>query len=165
MEANADMMDNFDLHPVTKEINDGPNATNKSNTLSGGYGNLFSFIGFHRSGGNPTQVIRDMLSVANIKRVRVHAATSRTIFCQANSSLPNLETIYQQTPLPWSAGSWAEGIEKGIDGFGNYIYTRWFHSRSGKAAQVGHSLRGTSFKPTTYLSQIYREFERRIQKI
>ena len=39
------MVEEFRSHPVTSELNDGPNASNTSGLL-GGYGNLFSFIGF-----------------------------------------------------------------------------------------------------------------------
>ena len=46
----------FRIHPITIEIDGGPRATNSSGTL-GGYGNLFSFIGFD-SGDNPTEVIK-----------------------------------------------------------------------------------------------------------
>ena len=37
----------FEEHPVTKEIDAGPGSNNSSGTL-GGYGNLFTFIGFER---------------------------------------------------------------------------------------------------------------------
>ena len=35
----------FESHPVTQELDGGENASNISGTL-GGYGNLFSFLGF-----------------------------------------------------------------------------------------------------------------------
>ena len=38
----------FESHPVTKEISGGSSSSNVSGTL-GGYGNLFSFIGFHNN--------------------------------------------------------------------------------------------------------------------
>ena len=37
----------FDDHEITKEIEAGPGARNSSGTL-GGYGNLYTFIGFSR---------------------------------------------------------------------------------------------------------------------
>src|SRR4051812_7772070 len=39
------MLRDFDEHEITQEIKAGPDALNISNTL-GGYGNLFSYIGF-----------------------------------------------------------------------------------------------------------------------
>jgi len=50
----------FNAHPVTKEIEAGPTASNSSGTL-GGYGNLFSFIGF-RSGSQPVAPLRELIS-------------------------------------------------------------------------------------------------------
>jgi len=159
------MLTDFDEHPVTRELRDGPNASNKSNTLSGGYGNLFSFIGFHRNGPSPVQVIRTMLESSGIKRIRVHGASTKSIRATVHTTVPSQEEIYGNTPMPWGPGSWAEGIESGIDGFSNYINARWFSSRSGKGVQVPHTVRSTSFSPVQYLSQIYRDFERRIDKL
>ena len=53
----------FQTHPITVEIDGGPLATNSSGTL-GGYGNLFSFIGFS-SGSNPTSIIKKIFSTRN----------------------------------------------------------------------------------------------------
>ena len=39
-------MKEFDRHPITRELQQGPSSTNLSGTL-GGTGNLFSFIGFY----------------------------------------------------------------------------------------------------------------------
>ena len=50
----------FKTHPVTIEIDGGPLARNSSGTL-GGYGNLFSFIGFS-SGSDPTAIIKKIFS-------------------------------------------------------------------------------------------------------
>ena len=44
-EEKFNLIQNFANHPVSTEIAAGPNAGNSSGTL-GGYGNLFSFIGF-----------------------------------------------------------------------------------------------------------------------
>jgi len=55
------MVNEFENHPVTKEIESGPEATNITNTL-GGAGNLFSYIGFEE-GSNPIEVIKDILKI------------------------------------------------------------------------------------------------------
>ena len=49
----------FNNHPITKEIDSGNQATNLSNTL-GGVGNLFTYIGFEE-GSKPTDIIRKYL--------------------------------------------------------------------------------------------------------
>ena len=43
--AHKKLLNEFETHPVTREIEGGPDATNTSGTL-GGSGNLFSFLGF-----------------------------------------------------------------------------------------------------------------------
>ena len=55
-----EMVNEFESHPVTKEIDNGPEASNISNTL-GGQGNLFSYIGF-QDGSNPTEIIKEILN-------------------------------------------------------------------------------------------------------
>ena len=49
----------FDRHPVTRELKQGPDGANISGTL-GGIGNLFSFIGFYSS-DKPTDLVREVL--------------------------------------------------------------------------------------------------------
>ena len=67
--AKAQIIAEFDSHEVTKEIQAGPSASNSSNTL-GGYGNLFTFIGFD-SGSDPITPIRSLLAKSiSIKSLR-----------------------------------------------------------------------------------------------
>ena len=54
------MIVEFLNHPVTIELKGGIEAKNISGTLSGGSGNLFSFIGFD-SGDDPTDKIEKIL--------------------------------------------------------------------------------------------------------
>jgi len=62
------MIDEFESHPVTIEIDAGENASNSSGTL-GGYGNLFSFIGF-QDGDDPLKEVRVKLNQTNITRLK-----------------------------------------------------------------------------------------------
>ena len=52
--AHNKLIKEFEKHPVTKELKQGPFGGNPSRTL-GGYGNLYSFIGFQ--GGDPTEIV------------------------------------------------------------------------------------------------------------
>ena len=54
------LLSSYEKHPVTREIKRGPQTSNISGTL-GGYGNLFSFIGFDSS-EDPTSVISEILN-------------------------------------------------------------------------------------------------------
>ena len=59
------MIDEFDAHPITQEIEMGINAPNLSNTLNG-ITNLYSFIGFD-SGSKPIDPIRQLLEKSTFR--------------------------------------------------------------------------------------------------
>ena len=56
-EKKAQLIENFEKHPVTQEISN-PNSSNISNTL-GGYGNLYGFLGFEED--DPTSSVEEVL--------------------------------------------------------------------------------------------------------
>ncbi len=153
----------FEAHPVTKELDSGPNSANISG-LTGGYGNLFTFIGFD-GGSRPTQPIRSILR----RRIRTTAGSVKN-----NGSvrivvvLPSLDDILDSTPYPWASGSsWVQGIEKGISNLGNYYYDNKggvTSSRSGKAIQTQRNS-SSSFKTTPYISKIIQDFKKKLTKL
>ena len=111
----AEILNDFDKHPVTKEIDQGINSSNISGTL-GGVTNLYSFIGFP-SGSKPTQAIRELLKKININQMI--SPTGKIIY---KIDFPTAEDIFDATPLPWAVGrSWAKGIEQGLSGLGYYL--------------------------------------------
>ena len=62
-------IEHFNAHPVTQEIEGGPDANNISGTLIG-YGNLFSFIGFSEN-ESPIHPVRNILrTMTRIKNIR-----------------------------------------------------------------------------------------------
>ena len=114
-ELEKGMIQEFLNLPVTKELLAGPQARNISGTL-GGYGNLFTFIGFE-AGTDPvspiiqllekTQVMFNGLSPRGTTKIRIE--------------MPSAKDIFAITPLPWATGiSWAKGIEVGMSGL-SYI--------------------------------------------
>jgi len=153
----------FEAHPVTKELDSGSNSANISG-LTGGYGNLFTFIGFD-GGSRPTQPIRSILR----RRIRTTAGSVKN-----NGSvrivvvLPSLDDILDSTPYPWASGSsWVQGIEKGISNLGNYYYDNKggvTSSRSGKAIQTQRNS-SSSFKTTPYISKIIQDFKKKLTKL
>ena len=62
------LIEAFSNSSVTQEISAGPTANNISRTL-GGYGNLFSFIGFS-SGADPISPIKNLLQNIGISKVK-----------------------------------------------------------------------------------------------
>ena len=165
-EAQKDLIKDFHKHSVTKELKGGASASNSSGTL-GGYGNLFSFIGFER-GANPTvsidKILREKLQVT----VR---AIGNGRFRISILNAPSKQDIFESTPLPWANGSsWTEGIEKGMSNLGSFLYSsggisgssNGSRSRSGKGIQTKNDLRATNFKTTPYISNIMDKFLKRI---
>jgi len=158
--ARLKLIAEFNRHPVTREIEGGPNASNLSDTL-GGYGNLFSFIGFEVN-SKPTNAIRSKLNDARLANVNFDR---RGLF-NVVALYPQPEEIFRVTPLPWAEGrSWAEGIEKGLSGFGMYLNKSYDGSKSGKGLQSDSKVRSGKFRNTSYISKLIRDFERDLNLI
>jgi hypothetical protein len=154
-----EMLEEFLAHPVSVEILGGPNAENTSETL-GGYGNLFSFIGFDE-GDSPLQTIIDLIESSKIEDGRdTESGFLMKIF------VPSKEDIFSATPMPWASGrSWAEGIERGISGFGYYLNTDSNSSRSSAGIQAQSVIRRGKFKNTPYISALINKYTKKFQQI
>lgn len=152
----------FNFHPVTKEIDRGPNASNTSG-LTGGYGNLFSFIGFEYS-DKPTIPIKAIL---NKKIENKIGRISNSGKFNVNFLIPSQSDIYNVTPLPWASGSsWAEGIEKGIGNLGSFIYSSRSvsGSRSGSGIQT-QKKEALTFKTTSYISKLLEDLRKKLKNL
>jgi hypothetical protein len=154
-----EMLEEFLAHPVSVEILGGPNAQNTSETL-GGYGNLFSFIGFNE-GDSPLQSVIDLIESSKIEDGRdTESGFLMKIF------LPSKEEVFSVTPMPWASGrSWAEGIERGISGFGSYLNTDSNLSRSSAGVQAQSVIRKGKFKNTAYISALLSKYAKKFQQI
>lgn len=155
----------FENHPVTQEISEGPSASNKSGTLGSSGGNLYSYIGFY-SGDDPTSVIRNYL----IDKIRLFR-TSRFIKYQTKGyynfrvNPPDTKQIEAMTPLPFEKGqSWVRGIERGISGLGFYLHGRFNKSRSGGGIQSEYQVRSLMFNTARYMTTIVANFYTNIKK-
>lgn len=175
------MISDFNNHPVTREIDAGPDSSNISETLNG-YGNLFSFIGF-AEGQDPLIEVRRELNQVLIKNISYK--NGKWDFIIQNE--PTREKLFLLTPIPWSPGrSWMDGIETGLSGLGLYLYApeKDFgeESNSGTAIQLkakkkskkafGDSSTGgavkqqrSRYKRTSYISAILKEFRYSISKL
>lgn len=160
----SNLLEDFNSHPVTKEIDGGATSSNISGTL-GGYGNLFSFIGFV-DGSNPTQIVRDLISKIRLIRSssKVSADSSGSVF-SFRVSASSIDVFKKNTPMPWAIGrSWLIGIEYGISGFGSFINKALAASRSGGGIQADGKVRDSSFRRTSYFQNIYSTFFNRISR-
>lgn len=155
-----EMLEEFLAHPVSIEIEGGPDAENSSGTLDG-YGNLFSFIGFNE-GDSPLEPIVELLQSTRIELDReTDTGFLMKIF------VPSKEDVFSVTPMPWASGrSWAEGIERGISGFGRYLNTDSVNSsRSGGGIEVQSVIRRGKFKNTPYISALINKYAKKFQQI
>jgi hypothetical protein len=160
--SKAKLLQDFDEHPVTREIRGGHGASNISNTL-GGYGNLFTFIGFVL-GSDPIGPVRRLLQQIRATELKKKSVGKKRIKYDLKLSVPSRETLTAITPLPFESGrSWLYGVESGISGFGAYMYKKWRSSRSGHGIQSNQKLRSGSFKNTKYFSSMLQQFARRIR--
>jgi len=158
--AKRDMLEEFNEHPVTQEIESGPDGDNITNTLEG-KGNLFSFIGFYEN-EQPTEPVRQALEDTYMaKTPQVVQVGSRVEF-RFRVFLPDIKTLANLTPMHWDSDkSWLTGIEKGISGLGYYIYwkRKMENSRSGTGIQGQNQLRPGGYRKTKYMTQILNNFK------
>jgi hypothetical protein len=161
--AHRELMKDFERHPVTKEIESGPSAENTSGSL-GGYGNLFSFIGFS-STDRPAQEVRDFLNFRPkiFKRSRMIRGANSVSFA-FRMQMPTTDEVENRAPSPWGGRSWVRGIERGISGLGYFLYSSKGvgGSRSGTGVQTENRIRNLVYRPTKYMSYILRIFRKKV---
>ena len=154
-----DMIDEFLNHPVTEEIALGPKLGWNSPFL-GGYGDLFSFIGFDKN-DDPIEPI-----IKKLRGLRFFTVFSKGFDHKFEVRFfPTIDDIAAVTPMPWASGrSWAKGIESGISGLGSYLNIEHQNSRSSAGIQAKTKrgnlvkIRGGEFRPTPYLSEILNKY-------
>lgn len=162
-----ELVEDFNEHPVTKEIEAGPDAPNYTNSLS--EGNLFSFIGFTK-GENPLSKLRKLIYDIKLnKYVRDKIKVGKKINYVFQISMPPEEEIINATPMPdrWSSGSWAKKIENSISGLQYYLFgygEKFKNSFSGTGIQIKNKLRPDTFKGVKYLSGIFARFRGNLKR-
>jgi hypothetical protein len=144
-------------HPVSKELDSGPDGENVSNTLNGKE-NLFSFIGFD-SQDEPVNDLTNLIK-QNTFLDKKSIFDRKTFQLKFNVFTPSLDEIKSQTPLPFERGrSWVKGVEDGISGFGYYVYGLVFpSSRSGRGIQSKNKVRVAAYRPVKYMTELYTKF-------
>jgi hypothetical protein len=146
----------FESHPVTQELDAGENASNVSGTL-GGYGNLFSFLGFNQ-GFKPTTNVKLLIRKISLNK---NLEFKNNIF-KFRVNVPSKEEFAIASRLPWESGSWLFDIERGISGLGAYLYGRFNSSRSGSAIQSKYNYSNRTFRPVKYFNKMYIKFLKRL---
>lgn len=153
-EQKENLIREFNNHPVTKEIESGPDAANSSGTL-GGKGNLFSFIGFDDA-DTPTLPVKKLLS--QIQLGSISKNTEKNVF-KFDVKIPAQEEFESVTKMPWESGrSWLFDVERAISGLGSYIYGKFKNSRSGTGIEASNSVTSKTFMPVEYFSTMLEKF-------
>ena len=150
-------LNDIENHPISQELNQGPDGANTSNTL-GGKENLFAFIGFDAA-EKPVENLKKIIS-NNTFLNKKGKFNQKTFELEFDIFTPSLEEIKLETSLPFEEGrSWVKGVEDGISGFGYYVYGLLFpKSRSGRGIQSKNKIRSAIYKPVKYMSEIYANF-------
>jgi len=163
-EKQKELSSSFNSHAITVELNAGPRAGNTSGTL-GGYGNLFSFIGFS-STDRPTALIEAIFKEKmqfKVRRVNSSGRYKITFY------IPSIEEIYSLTPIPWMTGkSWVKGVEEGsLSNLGQYVYSSsgFNTSRAGTGIQAKNKSSGVSFTRMPYVSKLIEKFKSDLLKL
>lgn len=152
------LLEKYNTHPITRELEAGPGSENISGTL-GGYGDLFSFIGF-RGSAKPTEKLRELLETINVLEPKY--VNNKWVFI---IPVPDRKAIILATPFPWQQGAgWAIEVEKGIPGFNKFLSIDRM-GRSGGGLQdeqiVRESAESTRTKYITPMLERFRvNFER-----
>ena len=154
-----EIIQEFEEHPISKEIEGGITAYNISNTLNG-ITNLYSFIGFE-SGDRPLDPIR-----IELEKIKLKYDVNRKGELIFTIDFPSSKDIFNVTPMPWAIGrSWAQGIENGISGLGYYI-KQVKNSRSGLGVQTKNQIRsGVRFRNTKYISELIKKYNKKIEDL
>jgi len=166
-----EVIEDFNNHPVTKEIAQGP--TGMSSHLLGGNGNLFGFLGFEK-GSKPVMILREVLRNSfevNRQKMRVTSLKKNVFTVEFDVSIPTDQQIDSVTPLPWTTKSWVKGVEKGITNYSKTIFQPrkgvgslyQTHSRSGVALQTDRSINFIKFTPTPYITEILKKARRNLR--
>ena len=163
--SKAKLIESFASHPVSSEISSGPDGSNISGTL-GGYGNLFSFIGFN-SGDNPVEKWLNFLkqAISLDSKIDTSFRGNGIAFKLKLNSITD-EDLKSISPMPWEGGrSWIQAIERGISGFSFYVSKRG-GGRSGGGLQSNYSKKQSPgrFKNVPYWSKLWNTFLKDISK-
>lgn len=157
----------FDNHPVTQELQEGPYAS--SRFVPGG--NLFSLLGFYAS-QNPVKALRRYLDEKIILKRRTQKAKLKgnNLVFQFPVEIPTLDEVNAaiasdpESKLEWTGRSFTDMIMNGIPGIPQYFF-RVFPSlnsppsRSGTAIQTKNKVASGSFRGTKYINELLRVFK------
>ncbi len=159
--SHRELLEDFDDHEVTQELNEGAGAENITKSLPDG--NLYGFIGFEE---NPIPKLREVID-SSVKIDTKSFTTSirgNTFNYKFDVEVPTKTQLEEASPMPdWpTSGSWTTKIEKVISGLEYYLYKAAGRSRAG--IQIKKSkVRNDRFSGIDYLTGIFNKFKNRLR--
>ena len=162
--AKQALLSDFDEHPVTKEMEAGPYATEKADGLLP-YGNLPAFLG-NTDSQKDVENLRGTLEKIEPSLTKPQVSqTDKQITYSFKVKVPEVEEIYRDNPSEWSSMSWIKLVEDGLNNFGAFIFSLMGYpsSFSGTGLQRGDKGRSTVKRSPKipYITEILRKFRDR----
>lgn len=157
-------LEEFDAHPVTKELKGGPTAYSSVPELVAAGGNLFAFMGFEKD-KDPAGALRRYLE-KSITFIRPGRGVSRgnKITYTGKVLFPTVEEVdasmSKAMPLKWIGRAFTHMIKNGIPGLPSFLFRESppfdspKPSRSGTGVQVKGDLRSGGFKGVPYVGEL-----------
>jgi len=158
-ENKQELIQEFNEHPVTRELEAGPNSSNESGTLRN-KGNLFSFIGFPE-GYDPIGPVRNLLQKIELSSAKAVRSGPNMSF---KVNMPTQNEFESVTKMPWESGrSWLYDIERAISGLGQYLFGQFKNSRSGTGMQLNKNVTSNTFTPVKYFGTMLQKFTQKLK--
>ena len=167
------LIDAFDNHDVTQELENGPEATSRFLSV----GNLFSLLGFN-AGERPTDALRKILKkdIYLDKSSKIEVKQN-LIEIKKQVWMPTQDDIRrraaEELPLEWTDRSWLDLIERGITGFPWFLSNlgnrnkrklTFKSSRSGTGIETRANFDRGTVPPIKYMSELLNYFRSLITK-
>ncbi len=171
-EEKKELVKEFESHIVSQEISEGENASNISNTL-GGYGNLFSFIGFNIGSKPIPEISAQLKEDISVKLPDSPKIQRGIITYSVPVEIPTVEDIEKNLPehQDWNA-HWVSDIEDGFSNLTHYLYKKFRpedESRSTMGLQVKNENKDGNViykRPSNgYLGEMLKRFKDKIKNL
>lgn len=167
-ELKAQMLADFNNLPIIDALDYGPGYGNTDvANLLGGYGDLFSFLGFPRN-RKPANKIRALIK--RMKLERVDSFGFRVAWRVVG--FPTMDEVEEVTKddLPWIKGkSWVTFLEQGVPGLGQYLNKNNLDnppSRSNFGIQSKYTVRPSRIvRAPKWMSSFLQDYFRRFESL
>jgi hypothetical protein len=161
--AQKKALNDFKTHPVVREIRGGNSSSNLSGLL-GGYGNLYSYLGFTDT--EPVNSVEDKLKENIETQVKGRFFGIGRLLGRYNVEVksPSIEDLEKVSAMEWSTQSWIDAVEHGVGGGGSmgYFWSKGKRGRSGGGVQTENDV-GREAETAPFMSSILERMKERVR--